>query len=158
MNHEELAKIGMNVLPPAPNDRPTRRPRPAGPAADPRSDLLIASWLKRDIPPRDYLLGSVLCTTSRWLMFGDTGVGKTLLAGDIGGAIASGSPFLDWGGRRQARVMYLDGEMPAETFKERMELIAQRYGDDIPLLRLQPRRSRRRRRCRPSTRRTARSG
>ena len=41
-------------------------------------------------------------------------------------------PFLDWGGRRQARVMYLDGEMPAETFKERMQLIAERYGSDIP--------------------------
>jgi hypothetical protein len=98
-----------------------------------RDNLLLKSWLMRDIPPRDYLLGSVLCTTSRWLMFGETGVGKSLLAGDIGGAVASGSPFLDWGGRRQARVMYLDGEMPSETFKERMGLIAHRYGDDIPL-------------------------
>ena len=98
-----------------------------------REHLLLDAWLDRKIPPRDYLLGSVLCTTSRWLMFGETGVGKTLLAGDIGGAVASGSPFLDWGGRRQARVMYLDGEMPAETFKERMQLIAERYGSDIPL-------------------------
>ena len=97
-----------------------------------RTNLLLRSWLTRNIPPRDYLLGSVLCTTSRWLMFGETGVGKSLLAGDIGGAVASGSPFFDWGGRRRARVMYLDGEMPAQTFKERMELIAQRYGKDIP--------------------------
>lgn len=98
-----------------------------------REHLLLDAWLERKIPPRDYLLGNVLCTTSRWLMFGETGVGKTLLAGDIGGAVASGSPFLDWGGRRQGRVMYLDGEMPAETFKERMQLIAERYGSDIPL-------------------------
>ena len=98
-----------------------------------REHLLLDAWLERKIPPRDYLLGNVLCTTSRWLMFGETGVGKTLLAADIGGAVASGSPFLDWGGRRQARVMYLDGEMPAETFKERMQLIAERYGSDIPL-------------------------
>jgi AAA domain len=97
-----------------------------------REHLLLDAWLNRKIPPRDYLLGSVLCTTSRWLTFGETGVGKTLLAGDIGGAVASGSQFLDWGGRRQARVMYLDGEMPAETFKERMQLIAERYGSDIP--------------------------
>jgi AAA domain len=112
----------------AAGDGPTQDP---GPASGPRDNLLLKSWLMRDIPPRDYLLGSLLCTTSRWLLFGETGVGKTLLACDIGGAIASGSPFLDWGGRRRARVMYLDGEMPAETFKERMELIAQRYGDDI---------------------------
>ena len=98
-----------------------------------RDDLLVGSWLMRDIPPRDYLLGSVFSTTSRWLMFGETGVGKSLLAGDIGGAVASGSPFLDWDGRRRARVMYLDGEMPIEVFKERMGLIAHRYGDDIPL-------------------------
>jgi hypothetical protein len=98
-----------------------------------REHLLLDAWLERKIPPRDYLLGNVLCTTSRWLMFGETGVGKTLLAGDIAGAVASGSTFLDWGGRRQARVMYLDGEMPAETFKERMQLIAQRFGEDIPL-------------------------
>ena len=98
-----------------------------------REHLLLASWLKRNIPPRDYLLGSVFCTTSRWLIFGETGIGKTLLAADIAGAMAAGRPFLDWGGRRQARVMYLDGEMPAETFKERMQLIAERYGEDIPL-------------------------
>jgi hypothetical protein len=29
--------------------------------------------------------------------------------------------------------MYLDGELPQETFKERMQLIAQRYGTDIQL-------------------------
>ena len=30
-------------------------------------------------------------------------------------------------------VMYLDGELPAETFKERIEIIAKRYGGDIKL-------------------------
>ena len=115
-----------------PIGEPVRRRRDAKDDGS-RERLLLDAWLERKIPPRDYLLGSVLCTTSRWLMFGETGVGKTLLAGDIGGAVASGSPFLDWGGRRQARVMYLDGEMPAETFKERMQLIAERYGGDIPL-------------------------
>jgi hypothetical protein len=29
--------------------------------------------------------------------------------------------------------VYLDGEMPAETFKERMEIIAGRYGSDLDL-------------------------
>jgi hypothetical protein len=113
--------------------RRTHRPRPPGPTSDPRSDLLIAAWLKRDIPLRDFLLGTVLCTTSRWLIFGDTGVGKTLLAMAIGGAVASGSPLIKWGGyEKPRRVMYLDGEMPSETFKERIELVAQRYGGGIP--------------------------
>jgi hypothetical protein len=46
----------------------------------------------RDIALRDYLLGSVLRTASRWLIFGETGVGRSLLAGDLGGAVASGKP------------------------------------------------------------------
>jgi hypothetical protein len=62
----------------------------------PREELLLAAWLTRELPPRDYLLGNVFCTTSRWLIFGDTGVGKTLFAGDMAGAMASGSAFLNW--------------------------------------------------------------
>ena len=111
-----------------------------------------------DPPPRDYLLGSVFCTTSRWLIFGETGVGKSLLAGDMAGAMASGRPFLDWGGRRPARVMYLDGEMPAETFKERMQLIGQHCGQDIPLYGYNRDDLGDSTPCRPSTRRTARGG
>jgi hypothetical protein len=49
----------------------------------------------------------------------------------IAAAIAAGHPFLNWGGRRKSRVMYLDGELPAETFKERMQLLAKTYGADI---------------------------
>jgi hypothetical protein len=98
----------------------------------PRDDLLLAAWLTRELPLRDYLLGNVFCTTSRWLIFGDTGVGKSLLALSIAGAMASKSRFLGWDeGRRRARVMYLDGEMPAETFKERMQLVADEFGSDL---------------------------
>jgi hypothetical protein len=98
-----------------------------------RSKLLVSSWLTLDLPRRDYLLGDLLCTTSRWLIFGETGVGKTLLAMDLGGAVASGQGFLNWVGRRRSRVMFIDGELPAETFKERVKLIAERCGPDIPL-------------------------
>jgi hypothetical protein len=96
-----------------------------------RVALLVKAWINRQLPERDHLLGNVLCSTSRWLIFGDTGVGKTLFTMAIGGAVASGKPFLNWIGRRPARVMYLDGELPAETFKERMEMVARAWGEDI---------------------------
>ncbi|NUJ81826.1 AAA family ATPase [Methylocystis sp. FS] len=85
------------------------------------------------MPPRDYLLGDVICTTSRILLIGATGIGKTLFSMDVGGAMAAGFGTLGWQRRRCARVMYLDGELPAETFKERLEIIADRYGEDIEL-------------------------
>ena len=98
----------------------------------PREPLLLSSWLTRKLPPRDFLLGQLLCTTSRWLINGETGVGKTLVGMDVGAAIAAGQHFLNWEGRgKPARVMYIDGELPSETFKERMELIASHYGPDL---------------------------
>jgi RecA-family ATPase len=97
----------------------------------PREDLLLSAWLTRNLPPRDHLLGKVFCTTSRWLIFGDTGVGKTLVALSMAGAMAAASSFLDWEGKRRARVVYLDGEMPAETFQERMQLVADEFGSDL---------------------------
>src|SRR3984957_17608430 len=94
-------------------------------ACTPRHNLLLSSGLSLKLPARDYLFGDLLCTTSRWLIYGETGVGKTLFALELAGAVASGKPFLAWEGIRRARVMYLDGEMPAETFKERMQLVAE---------------------------------
>jgi hypothetical protein len=108
-----------------------RREREERERHEQRATLLVKTWVNRQLPERDYLLGNVLCTTSRWLIFGDTGVGKTLFAMAIGGAVASGKPFLKWIGRRQARVMYLDGELPGETFKERMVMVARAWGEDI---------------------------
>ena len=101
------------------------------PPAPDRDQLLLSAWLNRDIPPRDYLLGDVMCSTSRWLIIGETGIGKTLFSMDMGAAIAAGMAFLKWEGKRKARVMFFDGELPIETFKERMELIAKRYGPDL---------------------------
>ncbi len=98
-----------------------------------RVDLSVAAWLRRDIPPVDWLLGEVFSTTSRLLIYGETGVGKTLFAMDAAAAMASGADFLGWKSTRPARVMYLDGEMPASTVKERIKLIAARYGGGIPL-------------------------
>jgi AAA domain len=58
-------------------------------------------------------------------------IGKTILGMNMAAAIAAAANFLRWVGQRRARVMYLDGELPVETFKERMQLIAARYGEDL---------------------------
>ncbi len=100
------------------------------PIPDPKI-VSLSAWLKREIPPRDHLLGGVMCTTSRWFIHGKTGIGKTLFGMCMGGG-TSGRGFLNWTGQRPARVMYLDGELPVETFKERMQLVAACYGEGLP--------------------------
>ena len=107
------------------------REQKALPPPPDRASLLLTAWLARDIPLRDYLLGGVMCTTSRWFIWGETGIGKTLIGMDMAAAMAAAANFLRWIGQRRARVMYLDGELPVETFKERMQLIAARYGSDL---------------------------
>ena len=42
--------------------------------------ISFASWLNRDIPPLDRLLGDLLTTTTRMMLVAPTGLGKTNLA------------------------------------------------------------------------------
>ena len=113
-------------------ERELRFREPALPPPPDRDRLSISAWLDRPLPDRDFLLGKLLCTTSRLFIIGETGIGKTLFGAAIGGACAKGAAFLNWEGGRPARVMFIDGEMPIETFKERMQLVADRYGREIP--------------------------
>jgi hypothetical protein len=100
-----------------------------GPEPD-LGELTLEAWVNCQLPPRDYLLGKLLCTTSRWLLIGDTGLGKTLVAMEMAASIASGHrPFLKWMPSGKPRVvMYIDGEMPPEMFKERMTRVASMVG------------------------------
>ena len=95
-----------------------------------RGLLSIEAWAARDIPEPDYLLGNLITTTSRAFLVGRTGLGKTMLALAIAVGAASGRGFLNWRSSRPARVLYIDGEMPAELIKARAvdELyVAQRF-------------------------------
>jgi AAA domain len=100
----------------------------------PRDTLTLSAWLERTLPPRDWLFENLMCTTSRWLIFGDTGVGKTLFNLPMAAAAADGVDFLDWkGSGTRRRTVYFDGEMPAETAQERLRPIGERHGRDLPL-------------------------
>jgi hypothetical protein len=96
--------------------------------------LSIDSWAERDIPEPDRLLGDLLTTTARVFLVGRTGLGKTLLGLAIAAGVASGEGFLHWRSGRAARVLYLDGEMPAELIKPRARDAIRRLGQArIPL-------------------------
>jgi hypothetical protein len=81
--------------------------------------LSIDTWVQRDIKPADRLLGDLVTTTTRMFLVGSTGLGKTLVALGMACGMASGSGFLHWRAGRPARVLYIDGEMPAELIKSR---------------------------------------
>jgi putative DNA primase/helicase len=123
MNHEAtdtIATLGQDVK--------------VSPVGDPKlcKFLAIENWTKRDIPAADRLLGELVTTTTRIFLVGSTGLGKTLLALGMACGMASGRGFLHWRAERAARVLYIDGEMPAELIKTRSIDALRRLGGSRP--------------------------
>jgi Bifunctional DNA primase/polymerase, N-terminal/Primase C terminal 2 (PriCT-2)/AAA domain len=95
-----------------PTDQSESKPPPQ-PEPPPKPQLIssIEDWIARDIEPPDFICGRWLTTTSRAILSGDTGLGKTLFALALGMRCSAGLPFLHWQGVRPCRVLYVDGEM-----------------------------------------------
>ena len=63
------------------------------------------------------------------MLYSKRGVGKTFISLGIAVAVASGTTFLKWSAHTARRVLYVDGEMPGATVKERISSIVS--GTDI---------------------------
>ena len=91
--------------------------------------LSLADWANRDLAEPDFILGNWLSTTNRTLLgSAPTGLGKTNFAIALGMRVAAGTGFLHWRGRRQAQVLYVDGEMSCRLLKRRLTDEARRLG------------------------------
>jgi hypothetical protein len=94
-----------------------------------RPPLTIQEWLARDLPAPDFIMGSWLSTTTRGLLVGPTGLGKTNLGLALALHIAAGADFLHWRGQRPCKVLYIDGEMSRRLFRQRIEDAVNRLGE-----------------------------
>jgi RecA-family ATPase len=90
--------------------------------------LALSDWLSRDLLEPDFLLGELLSTTSRLLIVGPTGLGKTMFGLAVAFALAGNKGFLHWEARRSGRVLYVDGEMSARLMKRRLTEAVGRAG------------------------------
>jgi hypothetical protein len=91
--------------------------------------LTVDAWLARPLPELDRIMGEWFFTTSRTLLVGPTGVGKTNFGIAIAGHSAIGRNFLHWRACRPARILYVDGEMAARLFKQRLADLVRRLGE-----------------------------
>lgn len=115
-------------------DAPIRsEPPPTGSPSLDLSILSISSWLTRDIPSPDFLLGELLSTSCRVEIIGPTGIGKTNFLLAVAIFVADGHDFLHWrGSGKPRRVLYIDGEMSRRLMKKRIADAVRRRGGHMP--------------------------
>ena len=86
--------------------------------------LTAAELLSLELPQRETILAPWLPEKGLAMVYSPRGVGKTLLGLSSAYAIAVGAGFLGFKGPARARkVLYIDGEMPAQTMQERLAAI-----------------------------------
>lgn len=93
--------------------------------------LTLSDWDSRELAPPDFLMGSIISTTSRIMMSAQTGIGKTNFALSLGMRVAAQRDFLQWRARRprgEASVLFVDGEMPRPLLQERLRDEEKRLG------------------------------
>jgi AAA domain-containing protein/DnaB helicase-like protein len=87
------------------------------------SALLLVSageLLKADLKPREMILSPILPTQSLAMIYSARGTGKTFFSLSIAIAVATGNKFLNWEAPKARRVLYIDGELPATTLRDRI--------------------------------------
>jgi putative DNA primase/helicase len=80
-------------------------------------------FLSKKLPPREFIIEPCLPKQGLMMIYAKRGVGKTYFALFLAHKIATGGDL--FGGRwkipKQAKVLYIDGEMPANAMQERLK-------------------------------------
>ena len=92
----------------------------------------IFDFMTLELPERENLIAPILQTQGIALLHAQRGIGKTFAALSIAHAVASGgSLFERWDAPKPARVLYIDGEMPARAMQDRLRAICAGTQSDI---------------------------
>jgi KaiC/GvpD/RAD55 family RecA-like ATPase len=88
--------------------------------------------LRMKLPPRENMLAPWLPTKGLAMVYAPRGVGKTHLSLGVAYAVASSGALLKWRAPRPRRVLFVDGEMPAQVLQERLARIAAKADAEPP--------------------------
>jgi hypothetical protein len=100
--------------------------------AEPIKALNVRALLELVVAPRDYILEPILRTRETGMLWAWRGTGKTYASLAIAYAIASGGSVFKWKAPKPRRVVYIDGEMPVESLKERLASIVTGANEEPP--------------------------
>lgn len=86
----------------------------------------LSEFLSMCLAPRENILEPWLPRAGLCMVYATRGVGKTYFALEVTMAIAYGANFLAYKATKPVKVLYIDGEMPANTIQERLASIEKR--------------------------------
>jgi putative DNA primase/helicase len=89
----------------------------------------LGELLEMNLPPRENLLAPWLPKGGLCMVYARRGVGKTFFALEVAMAVSYGTRFLSFYAPKPAKVLYIDGEMPANSMQERLANIKKRMPD-----------------------------
>jgi len=92
----------------------------------------LTEFLSHEIPAREMILDPIIPVQGLLMLYSKRGVGKTFLALAIGYAVATGLPLLRWRCGQPTKVLYVDGEMPANLMQERLTQLVLGVGRELP--------------------------
>ena len=81
--------------------------------------------LRLEVAAREMILAPVLPTQGLGMLYSKRGLGKTYMSLSIAHAVASGGAFLGWTAPRARPVLFVDGELPLSTLKDRLAAVTQ---------------------------------
>jgi hypothetical protein len=84
--------------------------------------LSIEDFLSIKLPPREYIIEPIFPTQGLMMVYAKRGIGKTYFALHLACSIAGGFNIFGnkWKISKSRSVLYIDGEMPANTMQERL--------------------------------------
>jgi putative DNA primase/helicase len=94
--------------------------------------LTAAEFLQLRLPPRETIIGPWLAEKGLAMIYGPRGGGKTLLGMTSAYALSVGADFLGFKVNAPRRVLYIDGEMPAQAMQERLAAIVSGFAQQPP--------------------------
>lgn len=96
------------------------QPAPSDWTAIPLVPIDSHDLVEREFPPLERMLTPWLAEKSLNMVHAWRGVGKTWFSLGVSVAVASGGDFLNWRAPKPRKVLFIDGEMAAQQFQERL--------------------------------------
>lgn len=88
----------------------------------------MRDFIRRDLPSRDFLLYPFIQEKGLSMLYAKRGVGKTYVGLAMALAVSSGNSIMRFRSEGRNKVLYIDGEMPAQTIQDRLKKLSAGFG------------------------------